>query len=338
MSVVIDGPVRVRRGYELAIKWYVDRNLNRSLDIVCGLVADLGIVSKDYQLQVKIIKLYLTLLTAMVEEMISVSVLQLNTINESRLNFKEYHKNGNKMEIGDEIWDTVRNKGMYEFVEKWGVDKELSILRLVFKLDLKVGEKDRFQLEMEKSLLREGVLPYTDGGVLRDKEDVEELFKMYLVEVVYYEEGVNGVRKVVERVVRGDNQRLVEWIEKYHSSTMQENGVDGDSDSDSDEYYYDDVEDAEAVEMEEKEIAIKAKKAAVKVSSKPTKASSKPSKPSPPTPKTMLSRLACLFRPRTTRAAVVATLVFSLVPLLLSLRKNRQIRQNRRVGGSFPHL
>lgn len=244
--------------YNLALKYYLQRNFNKSFHLIKPLVDDLQIAKlnhsnedndndshNDYDdkhdlLILKVIKLYFTLLNLLLTEIRNYQLLNLST-HTTTVNFEEYLKNDNQ---DNEILNKFNNNYMFDLLTDMNLTKYLDLVLMCFIIESNNNLNMNQLIDQAESILRMNNLLPTVRSVDENSKEFQLLeFYIYKIYLAYY--GYDKSCILINKIF--DNNEKQKWLnslKKYEDDINSHNnlnnwGVEAEPDNDSDDAIYD---------------------------------------------------------------------------------------------------
>lgn len=245
--VMVDPTTKFTTQYNLAVKYYLQRNFNKSFKLVHPLIEELrtnpNVISPA--LVAKLAKVYFSLLSLLLNEVINTKLLKLSIPRHS-LNFSDYLSGQGDIHFADAILDDFNNNGLYRLVGDLHLSDNEQIVLMCFMTESSNNMKaESLQKQVESYLSLRGLYPGPISDSILRAEDGEDstlrkILQLYLSQVILKYHGIEKAINIIERLFVIDEagvQKWVAWIQNCDKNARTASSEEEDEDEDDDAIY-----------------------------------------------------------------------------------------------------
>lgn len=250
--VVVDPTTRFTSQYSLAVKYYLHRNFNKSFKLVHPLIEELrrDPQTVDAALVAKIAKIYLSLVSLMLNEVINLKLLKLSIPRHS-LNFPDYIGGNENPHFATALLEDFNNGGLFRLVHELHLAGNDEIVLQCFVTEAANNLKpDSLQKQVESYLSQRGLFPGPLTDAAFGEEDssgristLRKIEQFYLSQCILKNQGIEKARNAIERLFVIDDEavhRWIDWIQACDANMRgaEEEADENDEDEDDEEAFY----------------------------------------------------------------------------------------------------
>lgn len=245
--VTVDLTTKFTTQYNLAVKYYLHRNFNKSFKLVQPVVEELrtnpNVVGPA--LVAKLAKIYFSLLSLLLNEVINTKLLRLSIPRHS-LNFPDYLSEKEDTHFADAILDDFNHDGLYRLVGDLHLSDNEEIVLMCFMTESSNNMKaESLQRQVESYLSLRGLYPgpISDSDLGADNGEgstLRKIVQLYLSQIILKYHGVEKAVNVIERMFVTDEtgvQKWVAWILACDKTARSANSEEEDDDENDDAIY-----------------------------------------------------------------------------------------------------
>ena len=247
--VTVDPTTKFTTQYNLAVKYYLQRNFNKSFKLVHPLVEELrtnpNVIGPA--LVAKLAKVYFSLLSLLLNEVINTKLLKLSIPRHS-LNFPDYLSGQGDMHFADAILDDFNNNGLYRLVGDLHLSDNEQIVLMCFMTESSNNMKaESLKKQVESYLSLRGLYPGPISDSILGADDGEDstlrkILQLYLSQVILKYYGVEKAINIIERLFVIDEagvQKWVAWIQNCDKNARSASSEEEDDEDEDDDAIYD---------------------------------------------------------------------------------------------------
>lgn len=245
--LTMDSSAKFKTQYNLAVKYYLHRNFNKSFKLIYKLIEELKgdpyIVGSN--LRAKIVKVYFSLVSLLLNEIVNLKVLKLSIPNQS-LNFSDFIKNS---DFTTAFLTDFNNNGLFNLIEDLQLSDNDEVLLVCFITEESNNlNLQNLRIQIESYLSKYGLYP---GPIktrdLTNQQSKSKILEFYFSNIILKNEGIEKTKDLIRKlfIIDDDSENVekwITWIEAYDKNIKDLNNSDEDNNEveDDEDYDYDD--------------------------------------------------------------------------------------------------